>query len=122
MDICQQVLCLPNPRGPQKIKVTVCIEGSPCAMELDAGSSVFIIFVETLQELCPRGGPRLRPPDYILMDFQWNRVPWTYWWSQASAPASWAFHGWPPGNSNNRSAQYREAKLPLRVQGIPSSF
>ena len=70
-----QVLCLPKPSGPAKIRVTVAIQGSPCEMELDTGSAVSIISAETLRRICPRGGPKLQKPRYTLIDFQRKAVP-----------------------------------------------
>lgn len=49
------------------------IKGSPYTMELDTGSSRSLISLETLKRLCPGWG--LKPPDYVLVDFQQNPVP-----------------------------------------------
>lgn len=71
----KQVLSLPGPTGPHKIKVKVFIEGALCVMELDTGSSISLISSETLKKLCPRGGPGLTTLDFILLDYQHNQVP-----------------------------------------------
>ena len=68
-----RVLQLPSP-GPNKLRVRLKIEGSPCTMELDTGSSYSIISAKTLKELCPDGGPPLRPAPIVLRDFQRKRI------------------------------------------------
>ncbi|XP_060100332.1 uncharacterized protein LOC132575538, partial [Heteronotia binoei] len=73
-----QVLNLPHD-SPDKIKVTVLIEGNPCQMEVDSGSSISLIAEETLRELCPRQRLQLRPADFILRDFQKNPVQIAGW-------------------------------------------
>ncbi|XP_077180345.1 uncharacterized protein LOC143831150 [Paroedura picta] len=62
--------------GPkEKIRLRVSIEGAPCTMELDTGSSLSIISNATLKRLCPHGGPPLRPLPYIVKDYMGGRVP-----------------------------------------------
>lgn len=63
----QQLLRLPRPSSPPKIKVLVSTEGSPCETELDTGSSISIIPTETLCKLCPEGGP-----SWFLPTFSWT--------------------------------------------------
>ncbi|XP_060110493.1 uncharacterized protein K02A2.6-like, partial [Heteronotia binoei] len=60
-------------------KVAVLIEGNPCQMEVDSGSSISLIAEETLRELCPRQRLQLRPADFILRDFQKNPVQIAGW-------------------------------------------
>ncbi|XP_060106178.1 uncharacterized protein K02A2.6-like, partial [Heteronotia binoei] len=73
-----QVLNLPL-ATPDKIKVAVLIEGNPCQMEVDSGSSISHIAEETLRELCPRQRLQLRPANFILRDFQKNPVQIAGW-------------------------------------------
>ncbi|XP_060094828.1 uncharacterized protein K02A2.6-like, partial [Heteronotia binoei] len=63
--------------SPQK--VAVLIEGNPCQMEVDSGSSISLIAEETLRELCLRQRLQLRPADFILRDFQKNPVQIAGW-------------------------------------------
>ena len=60
---------------PKKIKVTVHINGKPCEMEIDTGSSYSIISRSTLSALGKQAFPKLRPLGVRLTDFQENRVP-----------------------------------------------
>ncbi|XP_060126817.1 uncharacterized protein K02A2.6-like [Zootoca vivipara] len=69
-----QVFQLPHP-STEKIYIEVQIEGAPCRMELDTGSTLSIISARTLRELCPNGGPKLRPAPFTLRDFQKRKVP-----------------------------------------------
>ncbi|XP_060100949.1 uncharacterized protein K02A2.6-like, partial [Heteronotia binoei] len=55
-------------------KMSVLIEGAPCLMEVDSGSSISIISEETLKRLCPRRRLHTRPADFVLRDFQKNPV------------------------------------------------
>lgn len=59
----------------EKIHVMVEIQGSPCKMEVDSGSALSIISMDTLKRLCPRNGPRLESAGLLLTDFQGNHVP-----------------------------------------------
>ncbi|XP_060091347.1 uncharacterized protein K02A2.6-like, partial [Heteronotia binoei] len=60
-------------------KVAVLIEGNPCQMEVDSGSSISLIAEETLRELCPRQRLQLRPANFILRDLQKNPVQIAGW-------------------------------------------
>ncbi|XP_060116324.1 uncharacterized protein K02A2.6-like, partial [Heteronotia binoei] len=63
----------------RKIKMAVLIEGNPCQMEVDSGSSISIIAEETLRKLCPPQRLQLRPANFILRDFQKNPVQIAGW-------------------------------------------
>ncbi|XP_060094731.1 uncharacterized protein K02A2.6-like, partial [Heteronotia binoei] len=67
------------PQLEDSLKVAVLIEGNPCQMEVDSGSSISLIAEETLRELCPRQRLQLRPANFILRDFQKNPVQIAGW-------------------------------------------
>ncbi|XP_060112835.1 uncharacterized protein K02A2.6-like [Heteronotia binoei] len=73
-----QVLNLPL-STPDKIKMAVLMEGNPCQMEVDSGSSISIIAEETLRKLCPPQRLQLRPANFILRDIQKNPVQIAGW-------------------------------------------
>ncbi|XP_032997803.1 uncharacterized protein K02A2.6-like [Lacerta agilis] len=60
--------------GSNKLRVQVRIEGKPCNMELDTGSSYSIISDKTFRELFPKRPPPLRPATVVLRDFQRNII------------------------------------------------
>lgn len=73
-DVCHpmdsiQVLNIPS-RAASQLKAMVMIEGPPCMMHLDTGSPISIISAKTLQQLCPRRSPPLRPASFIPWDFR----------------------------------------------------
>ncbi|XP_015279713.1 PREDICTED: uncharacterized protein K02A2.6-like, partial [Gekko japonicus] len=62
--------------GTGKINVTVHLDGVPCGMEVDSGSSVTVISSKSWQQLFPtRSRRRLKPADTQVSDFQGKRIP-----------------------------------------------
>ncbi|XP_060110491.1 uncharacterized protein K02A2.6-like, partial [Heteronotia binoei] len=73
-------------------KMAVRIEGAPCKMEVDSGSSISIISEETLRDLCPGRWFQTRPADFVLRDFQKNPVQ-TAGWARVNVERG-SFKGW----------------------------
>ncbi|KAK9406038.1 hypothetical protein NXF25_004812 [Crotalus adamanteus] len=60
----------------KKLSLKVKLQGVPLAMELDTGSALSIISMQTFRKICSGSGTqaKLRPSDIVLTDFQNSRV------------------------------------------------
>nr|XP_056718397.1 uncharacterized protein K02A2.6-like [Euleptes europaea] len=63
--------------GADKVAIVVKIGGAPCEMEVDSGSALSIISMDTYRDLGRRSAslPELRPSRVTIWDYQRRRVP-----------------------------------------------
>nr|XP_056721023.1 uncharacterized protein K02A2.6-like [Euleptes europaea] len=63
--------------GADKVAIVVKIGGAPCEMEVDSGSALSIISMDTYRDLGRRSAslPELRPSSVTIWDYQRRRVP-----------------------------------------------